>query len=483
MECRYCGKEVPLRMRFTGQTGFCCSSHRKLYHEEHSRIGLARLLEETSSDEKEAVAVREAEEPEQTPVQEALKTEVEEPVTAEDIETSGYPAADVLPEPTADTSADVLPEPTADTSADVLPEPTADTSADVLPEPIADISADVLRLWRYSPFDFSPQPLFESSTRLRFDPADYTPGEPEATVAVITAESNEPDAASAETSLAAKPASGRLEAQPPQDSDFHFGTPGMGPSPERANRSPLSVKIAVAGALAVAAAAVAYLNLDLYDKPETAAATDAARSHSEGAIPEEGGQWIPYWSDGRHGDDIALFGPSQEWSDYRIESKVDRYTGIALVFRAADPGNYYALRLEAGRYDNYINLIRYAVVNGESMSRVETPIPTPNTDLETFGIQLEARGSMFKVFLEGHLVAKWTDSRLSRGGVGVISKKMDLASVSSVKVTQLGRNSAFTPQPRGIGAPSAQLATITITRMDGVPAFGQTHDQDSEESN
>jgi hypothetical protein len=459
MECRYCGKEVPLRMRLTGQTGFCCSSHRKLYHEEHSRIGLARLLEETSSDEKEAVAVREAEEPEQAPVQEALKTEVEEPVAAEDIETSGHPDADILAEPTADTSADVLPEPTAD------------------------ISADVLRLWRYSPVGFSPQPLFERSTRLRFDPADYTPGEPEATVAVITAESNEPDAASAESSPAAKPASGRLEAEPPQDFDFHFGTPGLGPSPEMAKRSPLSVKIAVAGALAVAAAAVAYLNLDLYDKPETAAATDAATSDSEAAIPEEGGEWIPYWSDGRDGDDIALFGPSQEWSDYRIESKVDRYTGIALVFRAADPGNYYALRLEAGRYDNHINLIRYAVVNGESMSRVETPVPTPNTDLDTFGIQLEARGSTFQVFLEGHLVAKWTDSRLSRGGVGVISKKMDLASVSSVKVTQLVRNSAFSPQPRGIGAPSAQLATITITRMDGVPAFGQTHDQDSEESN
>ena len=134
-------------MRLTGETSFCRPAHRKLYHEEHSRLGLERLLEEVSSNDQDAGP---APEPGQ---QEEARTEESQPVAV--AETGSHPGEEAPCQPAADSSEQDL-------------------------EP-----------WRCPPFEFSPQPLFRELTRLRFEPADYCAGRPERNATVVTGEAAE----------------------------------------------------------------------------------------------------------------------------------------------------------------------------------------------------------------------------------------------------------------------------------------------------
>ena len=143
-------------------------------------------------------------------------------------------------------------------------------------------------------------------------------------------------------------------------------------------------------------------------------------------------EWIPRWSDGEQGEEIALFGPSQDWSDYKVEWNADATTGVAWVFRAASPDNYYAVRLDRTG-SGQLSLARYAIIGGARTAAAETPLEGTLPRQGTYAVRLEVKGPRFSLFVEGDSVAEWTDDRLYRGGFGIIRPDMGLAGVGDVE--------------------------------------------------
>ncbi len=123
MACQYCGKEVPFRMRLTGEGHFCCPAHKRLYNDEHSRLGLARLLEEVSPREEEQ------------PARELREGDAPNPDTVEDV-----------------------------------------APAEAMPEPELVASGKGLRLWTFPHVRFEMDARFDAFLDSGLEPAPYTSG-------------------------------------------------------------------------------------------------------------------------------------------------------------------------------------------------------------------------------------------------------------------------------------------------------------------
>ena len=442
MACVYCGKEVPFRMRLTGEEHFCCPAHKRLYNDEHSRLGLERLLEEVSAQE---------EEPEGR--------------------LAGPPGS----------------------------EATEEAAANPLPEPEVVASGQGLKLWTFPHIPFPLEPRFSEFSRLDFAPADYTPGKaaavppPAATAAI---ERNRPareaapkekrstrpaDEAAKSPSAApvrSKPAKGATakkkqasrttaqsrephppRAEPPEkkptakEVQFVTGLGGYVTDQEKAGDSRSGQRIAAGVVLAICLGAGGYLGLGIGGGDSTTKAAAVTESSTWQ-------KWIPSWADEQRGEEIALFGPSQGWSDYKVEWEADAKTGMAWVFRAVDPDNYYAVRLnhDGGKP----KLVHYAVIDGARTDVREVPLRSVSASQQRFAVELEVKGSRFTLYVEGYNVADWTDDRLESGGFGIIRSDMSVAGVDDVKVTQLDRSSASNRRRFWRGAPPDHLPEVTL---------------------
>src|SRR5450755_2256621 len=61
MRCLYCGKELALLKRLTGNGEFCSDQHKQSYHDEYNRLALSRLLQaQTKTDEGRAKSAKSA---------------------------------------------------------------------------------------------------------------------------------------------------------------------------------------------------------------------------------------------------------------------------------------------------------------------------------------------------------------------------------------------------------------------------------------
>jgi hypothetical protein len=410
MACAYCGKEVPFRMRLTGEAHFCCLTHKRLYHDEHSRIGLARLMEEVSTG----------------------------------------------PEDEAGTPAEVLAP--AESKVDKQP------LVDALPEPELVYSGQGLRLWTYPHQPYSFKPRFDHFGVTELAPAEYTAGRisppepkkpeevPDASTDGEVGEAVGPvqdpappggKASSSELTSAPATTQERVEDEP-VSSDKRLAisadpvTEGMIEQPgfqtvER-TASGGGYRMAAGVVLALCLGAGGYLGLGIGGGGNTTTAT----KRTDGSVLDE---WIPDWSETETDGGIALFGPSQEWSDYRVQWNAESDKNLAWVFRAADPSNYYAVQIQRAD-DGGLLLVRYAVVDGTRLDVVESSLSLPATGREILAVELEVVGSRFVLCLEGRNVAEWSDDRLPSGGFGVVRPDAGLAEVDDVKVIRLNGQSA-----------------------------------------
>ena len=138
---------------------------------------------------------------------------------------------------------------------------------------------------------------------------------------------------------------------------------------------------------------------------------------------------------------LPFFGPSQEWSDYRVEWRAGAAARLGWVFRAQDAENYYAIRLNQDPSGAF-QFVRYAVIEGSRVEMGTASLQSLGDGDRLPAIELLIEGVQFVFYIDGKRVARWTDDRLPRGGFGVMRPDSGLAGVNEVKVTQLERQSA-----------------------------------------
>jgi hypothetical protein len=136
---------------------------------------------------------------------------------------------------------------------------------------------------------------------------------------------------------------------------------------------------------------------------------------------------------------LRLWKPSTSLSNYELEfmGQIDRKS-MDWAFRAADLHNYYATKLVMTRPGSLPNagLIRYIVLDGRERERVELPLPLTIERGVDYRVRVSVRGNHFLTSVNGQLVSSWTDSLLSRGGVGFFSESGESALLKWVTVSE-----------------------------------------------
>jgi hypothetical protein len=106
--------------------------------------------------------------------------------------------------------------------------------------------------------------------------------------------------------------------------------------------------------------------------------------------------------------------------DFEFVGQIDRKS-LDWAYRAVDSQNYYATKVAIVSPDT-TELVRYVVVNGKRMDWMELPIPIKLAAKTDYHFELTAQGNRFRTFIDGHIVSSWSDSRISRGGIGFFSE-------------------------------------------------------------
>jgi hypothetical protein len=133
---------------------------------------------------------------------------------------------------------------------------------------------------------------------------------------------------------------------------------------------------------------------------------------------------------------LALLKPSLTMTDYefefftRIESRA-----VTFVFRASNVSNYHKVTIamvESGRYE----LRRSAVIGGVEEPAAAAPLPGVLRPGAAFTVKVLALQNDFTIWLDGEMAARWTDGRLSVGGIGFVAPRDDRARVYWVRLSQ-----------------------------------------------
>jgi hypothetical protein len=206
--------------------------------------------------------------------------------------------------------------------------------------------------------------------------------------------------------------------------------------------SSLSRRIAVILGLLLAALLVGYLMKQAFaSKP----APKAQFSRLEAYGPTIGSGdtgWSLDWAGQKNeggipGRQIYIFRPSLSMSDYRIEFKGQiEAKGLGWVFRAANPRNYYLMKLEMAQagLEPKVMVSRTAVINGEETQKSRAELPM-RVRLDTvYSVRTDVFGTTFRTYIQDQLVDTWVDDRLKSGGFGLVR---DAGELSQVRLIQL----------------------------------------------
>jgi hypothetical protein len=109
---------------------------------------------------------------------------------------------------------------------------------------------------------------------------------------------------------------------------------------------------------------------------------------------------------------------------------------LSFVVRARDLDNYYAARFVITKPGLLPEVMfeRYAVVAGEELQRVRTPLHMPLGHDSVYRVRVEARDNDFAVYLNDTIVDSWSDDRFPTGGIGFFAKKGESARIAGVHV-------------------------------------------------
>jgi hypothetical protein len=242
----------------------------------------------------------------------------------------------------------------------------------------------------------------------------------------------------------AKPAPGQAkpsEDQTNKDDVPHFGIAQPGNSSWFG-----SLKVKLGLAILILVIACAYFLGWGGGKPNKSATSNSSVS-ADGSGPSiimgEGG-WVEGWGGdptGLHaGRQITIYRPSLKLSDYRLEfqGSIDAKS-VGWVFRAADPENYYAMKLMtvSSGLSPKVALFKYLVANGKQTQVGRVPIDLAVQQDSVFNVRVDVRGAQFTTYIQGQQVDSWTDDQLKIGGAGFLNEREERGKVKSVSIRYL----------------------------------------------
>jgi hypothetical protein len=202
----------------------------------------------------------------------------------------------------------------------------------------------------------------------------------------------------------------------------------------------LKVKVGLASLIAV-------LSIGAYivasGKSKTAYPVKASDAAGPSIMVGEGG-WVEGWAgdpSGLHNArQITIYRPSLKLADYRFEFQGQiENKSIGWIFRAADPENYYAMKLQlvSQELPLKLELYKYLVLKGRQVQAGRVPIDVPVKNDTVFSIRLDVRGPKFNTYVQGQPVDVWTDDQLRSGGVGFLNERSERGKVKSVSLSYL----------------------------------------------
>ena len=202
----------------------------------------------------------------------------------------------------------------------------------------------------------------------------------------------------------------------------------------------LKLKLGIVALIAVASIGV-YFQVTSKAKPSASSAKSSDMGMS--IMVGEGG-WVENWAgdpNGQHGGrQITIYRPSLKLSDYRIEfqGQIDTKS-IGWIFRAADPDNYYAMKLQlvSPELPLTVVLYKYIVLKGRQVQVGRVPIEVPVKNDTVFSIRVDVRGPKFNTYVQGQPVDVWTDDQIKSGGVGFLNERSERGKIKSVALSYL----------------------------------------------
>jgi hypothetical protein len=110
------------------------------------------------------------------------------------------------------------------------------------------------------------------------------------------------------------------------------------------------------------------------------------------------------------------------------------------AFRAADAQNFYGTKLSINRNASggapNVGITRYVMLNGHEFDKVRLPLPISLERGRPYKVRVSVQGSRFVTSVNGRAVSSWSDSRLSRGGIGFFSENGESATVRWVSLSE-----------------------------------------------
>lgn len=135
---------------------------------------------------------------------------------------------------------------------------------------------------------------------------------------------------------------------------------------------------------------------------------------------------------------LRLWRESLGMSDYQLEflTQVER-KGFGWTYRATDERNFYAGKLAVTKPGPLpkVDLVRYAVVDGDEGPRVSQAVPLVLREDTLYRVVVAVRGSNFSTTINGKMVDTWSDRRLAAGGVGFFAERGELATLRWVTIS------------------------------------------------
>ena len=135
-----------------------------------------------------------------------------------------------------------------------------------------------------------------------------------------------------------------------------------------------------------------------------------------------------------------MFRPSLQHADYRIEfdGQIES-KAFGWVFRAKDPQNYHAYKIETVKpgLQPLVALGRVSVIAGVESQKHYTLLEGSVRPDTVFRIRMDSRDGEFTTWVNGQLIEVWQDDRLRFGGVGLFTDIGERAQIRKVQIFEM----------------------------------------------